>query len=385
MNKVFVKLNSILSISLLLCSCAERFKYEVDKYLVGSFETKENFTICQLNDIHLSMATDLDRQFDYVSRLIDSRNLLEEESFDKPDILVLNGDTFMEANEAVVTKWFDMLDSLKIPYCFNYGNHDKQGTYSNDFIDNTLIEHKYNGINHFALYPETQNDEVYGSSNYYVNITDSGNTIFQIYILDSNTYNGFEYDVIHEDQIEWYEECVRYSNGLSKNDPIKENMIKSLMFFHIPNIDFEYAIGQYAEYDEVYRYVDHQDELDLDYLDKQEKIANSRQDDNLFETIQKLKSTVGIGAAHDHINNCDIHYSGDGDFPVRFIYGLKSTDGIYHDEETLGATFYELKDTPYTRTTKDGNTSYKEYFDLKMIHMSYEGEAKYLWQTKDTH
>ncbi|MDD7316346.1 MAG: hypothetical protein PUG55_02805, partial [Bacillales bacterium] len=178
---------------------------------------------------------------------------------------------------------------------------------------------------------------------------------------------------------------VRYSNGLSKNDPIKENMIKSLMFFHIPNIDFEYAIGQYAEYDEVYRYIDHQDELDLNYLDKQEKIANSRQDDNLFETIQKLKSTVGIGAAHDHINNCDIHYSGDGDFPVRFIYGLKSTDGIYHDEETLGATFYELKDTPYTRTTKDGNTSYKEYFDLKMIHMSYEGEAKYLWQTKDTH
>ena len=223
-----------MSISLLLCSCAERYKYEVDKYLVGSFETKENFTICQLNDIHISMATDLDRQFDYISRLIDSRNLLEEESFDKPDILVLNGDTFMEANEAVVTKWFDMLDSLKIPYCFNYGNHDKQGTYSNDFIDNTLIEHKYNGINHFALYPETQNDEVYGSSNYYVNITDSGNTIFQIYILDSNTYNGFEYDVIHEDQIEWYEECVRYSNGLSKNDPIKENMIKSLMFFHIP-------------------------------------------------------------------------------------------------------------------------------------------------------
>ena len=53
MNKVFVKLNSILSISLLLCSCAERYKYEADKYLVGSFETKENFTICQLNDIHL--------------------------------------------------------------------------------------------------------------------------------------------------------------------------------------------------------------------------------------------------------------------------------------------------------------------------------------------
>ena len=75
MNKVFVKLNSILSISLLLCSCAERYKYEADKYLVGSFETKENFTICQLNDIHLSMATDLDRHFYYISRLIRRRKL----------------------------------------------------------------------------------------------------------------------------------------------------------------------------------------------------------------------------------------------------------------------------------------------------------------------
>ena len=65
------------------------------------------------------------------------------------------------------------------------------------------------------------------------------------------------------------------------------------------------------------------------------------------------------------------------------VYGLKSTDGIYHDEDAMGAVFYELKDTPYTRTSKDGSKSYQEYFDLKMINVTYDGEGSYIWKTSD--
>lgn len=384
MKKQILKVISLSNLFLLLCSCTSGKHYEVNDYLAGSLEIQERFTVCQLNDIHVEVGSDLNKQFEYIKKVINSRNLVgENETFDLPDLLVLNGDTFMNANKGVVTRWLDMMDTLKIPYCFNYGNHDYQGRYPNNFIDDELIKRRFNNEDHFALYPKVKDDDVFGRSNYFVNITDSGNTIFQVYLLDSNTYRGFKYDNIHEDQIRWYERCVRESNGLGENDPIKTNMIKSLMFFHVPNIDFNYAIEQYTGGSKEYLYKDHQNELDLDYLNKQEDICNNEKDDELFEKIEELRSTVSIGVAHDHINNCDIHYTGKGDWPVHMVYGLKSTDGIYHDEDAMGAVFYELKDTPYTRTSKDGSKSYQEYFDLKMINVTYDGEGSYIWKTSD--
>ena len=42
---------------------------------------------------------------------------------------------------------------------------------------------------------------------------------------------------------------------------------------------------------------------------------------------------------HDHINNFEVDYQG-----VKFCYGIKSTDRIYHDDDMLGAQTITIHD-----------------------------------------
>ena len=46
-------------------------------------------------------------------------------------------------------------------------------------------------------------------------------------------------------------------------------------------------------------------------------------EDNMFEKILELKSTQGVFAGHDHLNNFSLDYNGgSGDYYVRLTYGL---------------------------------------------------------------
>ena len=42
---------------------------------------------------------------------------------------------------------------------------------------------------------------------------------------------------------------------------------------------------------------------------------------------------------HDHVNNFEADYEG-----VKFCYGIKSTDRIYHAEDMLGGQVITIKD-----------------------------------------
>ncbi len=366
----------------LVSSCAGgHITYPKEDY---SFEMQfvEGFTICQLNDIHLSTSSNLDIEFEYLRNVIYSKSEYEHPNESsllyRPNLLVLNGDTFQFANKEIVVKLFDFLDSLKIPYCFTYGNHDYQGNYAQDFIANELFKRQYNDQipidseeqKHFALYKDPNNDDVYGHSNYLVNLTYLGNIQYQIYIFDSNSYVIGDYDRIHDDQVSWYERMVLSSNGYTtKPDVINDDTFaKSLAFFHIPTEEFKYAIDDYKANHpngEIYD--------GYEYCDAREDVCCSSIDSNLVEKMQELRSTVSIGAAHDHVNQTDLWYKGDSTWPIRLIYGSKSAQGIYHDDDQLGAVFYTLKETPLV----DGDKTF--YFDLTRMHVTYEGEVSKLW------
>lgn len=102
---------------------------------------------------------------------------------------------------------------------------------------------------------------------------------------------------------------------------------------------------------------------------------------NILDTIQEYRSTVSIGVGHDHVNNSDLRYLGDGDWPIHFIYGLKSSQGIYHDKDLMGASFYTL------HSGKRVNSFYNDvYFDLKFVSLQYKQESSEgvtLWTTND--
>lgn len=367
MEKLNKRFFTLAILSCLLCSCApSNIHYETEDYKTV-LNWKEGFTICQLNDLHLSTSSNLNQEFEYFRKVIFSN------VGTTPDLIILDGDTFMDANREIVDKTIAFFDSLNIKYAFAYGNHDLQGFYSSDYINQALLSAKnsvYKNPNNRGL------DDVYGRSNYFVDLRDkdTNELKWQIFILDSNTYYNTSYDVIHDDQVEWYKRCLIEENGydidtLDVNTINDTTFAKSLAFFHIPTFDFKNAIDDFkAVSPNSKTYLD-------DYCDVRESISlgnNPTQNGNIVEVMQQYKSTVGIGVGHDHINNTDIHYQGVTDWPIRLIYGMKTGRGIYHDEDIIGGCFYTLHEN---KTQNNVNGELRDvYFDLQMIHVSYSSD-----------
>lgn len=362
MKKIIKNCSFFLMVGLLTSCQVQPNKVELKDYIDESLSFKENFTICSLNDIHLSFLSDLKTDFEYLETVIYSRcqteGLTKDEA--KPDMLVLNGDVFMDANKRTVTEFFKFIDSLNIPFAYTYGNHDLQGLYGETFIDSQIKKCK----NSLLKNPK---DNVFGDSNYVVNIKDGVNTKWQIYMFDSNTYANFAYDNIHEDQIEWYKKQIRLANGLEENvnNVTSNSTIPSLAYFHIPLEEFEEA------WEENGRTVSGKNGASVWRME--EGIGNGGKTNSLFETMTDFRSTVGVICAHDHINNSDFHYSKPGlvntkdshveDFPIRLIYGEKSSRNIYHNPFLMGGVFVTLSDMDNT-------------FKLKRIHVDYDLNAR---------
>ncbi|MGM9874233.1 MAG: metallophosphoesterase [Bacilli bacterium] len=335
----------------LLTSCQKVSNPPLTDY-INELDYKENFTILSLNDIHLSILTDLDEEFNYIENVIFARceteGLTKEEA--KPDLIVLNGDTFMDVNSDIVSKFFSFIDSFNIPFAYTYGNHDLQGLYGNKYIDKVVKKCR----NSVLLNPS---DNVYGNANYVINLKENGDTKWQVYVLDSNTYYGLGYDVIHDDQIEWYKKQIRYANNLSDDvNKSDVDLIPSIAYFHIPLEEFQEA------WEEVGMSVSGTDRDSYWRMEESSGVASGYRSNLLFETMNAFRSTRGIVCGHDHINFSDFHYiKGENtDFPIRLIYGLKSSKGIYHDPFLMGGTFITLKDD--------------KTFSMKPIQVTYSGQ-----------
>ncbi|HPS19190.1 MAG TPA: metallophosphoesterase [Bacilli bacterium] len=302
----------------------------------------DDFTICVMNDLHISVLTNLNDEIPYYEKCLLSNG------GKTPDLVIFNGDVFMNAAMNQVSRFFSWIDSKGIPFAFVYGNHDLQGTYSNRYIDR-VIKGCQNSILINPL-----NDNVFGDSNYVLNIEEAGALKWQLYFFDSNTYYGVDYDVIHEDQIAWYEKQQAY---LTSDIP-------SLTFMHVPTEEFAEA------YDEIGHmvtsgYINNPlapGDQSLWYMG--ESISWGYRETNFYEKMQEYGHNKGIIVAHDHVNLTDWHCDKDGgslDNMIRLIYGLKTGRGIYHDERIMGASFYTLNDS--------GN------FDIKWMNVPYEGDV----------
>lgn len=302
----------------------------------------ENFTICVFNDLHISVLTNLTDEIAYYEKcLISNGGVL-------PSLIVLNGDSFMGAAKSQVERFFDWIDSKGVPFAYTYGNHDLQGTYSNILIDQVIKSCEH------AVLLNPINDNVFGDSNYVLNIEEIGtpNTLkWQLYFYDSNTYYGVDYDVIHEDQIAWYEKQQQALEDLGTPN------IPSLTFMHIPTEEFE----------EAYKTIGHNVTSGHDTADTEslwymgESISWGYKETEFYETMQEYKNNKAIIVSHDHVNLTDWHYDkdeGSADNMIHLIYGLKTGRGIYHDTRIMGASFYTLKDS--------------NEFDIKWMNVPYE-------------
>ena len=294
------KLTALAFISLLALSACGTKEYQPQDYIL-EMNYKSDFRILQLTDIHLSDKDDKETQFKFMDLLYQDAN--------NPDLVVVTGDLFTFAGKDTAKSLLKYFDSKKIPWTVCFGNHDEQCYFSVDWLTETLS--KYGS---YCMFKDLQDDKVNGNCNFVINLKDGSKVHDQLFIMDSNRYNfsfsQLGYDCFKEDQINWYSDIVEYTK--KQNDDV---VVNSLMFYHIPLPEIIVAWEEGTKI----------------YGEKREASCPPDHDYGFFGKIKELGSTSAMFFGHDHINNFEVDYQG-----VKFCYGIKSTDRIYHDEDMLG-------------------------------------------------
>lgn len=340
---------------LLLASCNEG-PAALSEYIVPLplFQGKETVNVLHITDLHWSAGTDVIREKDYFDSLFEGA---------KPDLVVTTGDNVLLGSPKLIDAQLSILDELAKKYDFHFmttfGNHDRQGSFHPDYWIEAFAKTER------GIYRQLKG--IYGKSNYVVALTDgSNNPLWNVFALDSNTYRqtgmSYEYDVIHEDQIQWYEDIETMSNDAP-----------NLVYCHIPLYETEYAFRLAGEAGakledntgrpgvsapgKIGRYSGTMDEKDVV---KNEELGPSRcavgyERTRMFEAMEAHEGR-GVFFGHDHVNDFCAEYTlnEEGTPKITIGYGLKTGDGLYYDAKMMGGTLATLQ--------KDGSVEYFRCF-----------------------
>ncbi len=338
-----------------------------------TLEGDRELKILQLTDVHIGGG------FLSISKdgwAIDAVTTLVERT--KPDLVIVTGDiaypvpfqagSFNNKREAEM--FGELMNNLGVYWAITFGNHD---TESYSFYNREAIAEMYYqnslacGGKWSKLLFSPGPEEVYGGCNYVINVKNDTEYVQSLFIMDSNAYLGndpfgimWNYDYIHDDQVSWYEGQVDRIATLNGG-----NVVKSLMFFHIPLEQYEIAWNEFKANG-------HKNTADVTYHygfagEGDEIISCSEEKSLLFDAVLRLGSTQGIFCGHDHLNNWSIDYKG-----VRLTYGM-SIDylayiGIYKQYEQRGGTVitvspdgsFDIKAEPLLEGVYRGNEYYPQ-------------------------
>ncbi len=257
----------------------------------------------------------------------------------KPDFVAVTGDVSYPIpvfsgtcnNMRPAKKFGTMMQELGVPWAMVYGNHDWEvvATHKKDELT------KYYASLSTCLFKNTAKN-VYGNSNYIVKLKNEDASINNAFVfIDSNAYmtksffSGF--DVIHDDQIEWYKnEIMRLSAGEKK-------IVPSLAFFHIPFQEYRDAWWKLQEKSPEVQY--HFGTVS----EKDQYFGVTNERGHIFDEMLKLGSTKGVFCGHDHLNTISMTYKG-----IRLTYGMSidylAYSGISKLKNQRGGTLISIKD-----------------------------------------
>lgn len=321
---------SLLSV-LMLTSCASK-TYDVDDYRL-TMNFHDDFRILQLTDLHFGIESDFNYQINFVKESIFEAD---------PDLIILTGDNFMYATKDIVVRLFYELNNAckqltnshptrLTKFAVTYGNHDNQGDYYYYYVNDAMRYFSTeNGKeiedNKYAAFIDYKDDNLYGLTNYYIDLVNGNDVKYRLHILDSNTYYyvgaKYDYDVIHDDQLE---HMINIYNSSIDKDYI------GLAFFHIPFTKYLDAIDKYNKGELLGQ---------GQFLDKEHM---PYKDNNSYEKM-KLANIDAFFTGHDHRNYGDILYKDDNDQLSIFSYGVKGTNQLYHNDDMIGYKTITLKD-----------------------------------------
>ncbi len=306
----------------------------VDDNGFNTFVTDGDFKVLQLTDIHIGagwLGSKKDQKaINAVAAMVTA---------EKPDLVCVSGDIgypipFQSGtinNKTSATVFADLMEQLGVYWAPVFGNHDTEAysCYTREDIGAIYASDKYPHCL-FQAGPES----AHGVGNYVINVKNTAGEITQsIFMIDSNDYVDkslkstivWDYDCIHKDQVEWYE------NTLAE---LKEDnggvMPKSIAFFHIPLAEMKDAWTEYCAND-------FEDTADVQYIcgkagEEKGVICSSERNEGFFDAVLNGGSTQGIFNGHDHLNNFSLYYKG-----IRMTYAMSVDYLAYFGISKIGS------------------------------------------------
>ena len=222
-KKYLFALLSVCAISLTSCEQVKDYKEHLNSY-VYKMDFHENFNILQLTDIHWNYNSSTARSKKYLDKV-----LAEANAHAKIDLVELTGDQFMLSNSYHVTSFIKYFEAKAKEYDFKYaviwGNHDRHGLYNPNWLANQFKKAEH------CIYIE-ENDNLYGRSNFVINLEKDGAVKWQLANLDSGasfsetSLSPFrDYDYIRKDQTDWFVRVHAETAG---------ETVPVIAYYHIP-------------------------------------------------------------------------------------------------------------------------------------------------------
>ncbi|MBP5208843.1 MAG: metallophosphoesterase [Clostridia bacterium] len=327
----------------------------------------DNFNILQLTDLHWNVNSSTRSSKAYLDKLFkeaDDHVKATQGASAKIDLVELTGDIFMLANSYHLRTFIEYFECKAEEYGFVYapiwGNHDRHSLYNPQ-----ELARRFSDAPH-CLYVEIR-DDLYGRSNYVINLTEDGTkdtaAVWMIANLDSGAgfseteYSPFiDYDYIRPDQTEWF---------LSEHALAGED-VPVIAYYHIPQDENEKAWSAVSggadlknKFFKLEGFADNGDErFASDFIDRAKdhnlKAAFMGHAHNVDWTCEYEGVVVGLGVktgtelyfAHIHADTED----------EAMKAGLAST-GITEDFDLIGASLVTL-------TGSDGS------FDLEHLYFN---------------
>lgn len=298
-------------------------EFTSDSYIELEKAVGEDFVVLNLADVQVDDSEIYDTLGEESMALI--ATLIEDKD---PDLITLSGDNAW--GTMAYLELIELVDSYDIPWAAVMGNHDGQGCISEFWAAYHLAEAE-NSL--FEFGPKGM-----GYGNYLINITENGNIVHSIYMMDTHNNRDYEingeivngYDHLWEDQMDWYEWCVKGTNALAGKT------VESTVIMHIPV--YEYFDAWYAVSSDVDDANGVLGTIDPAYAD----IAQGRRgeygghppvNNGFFTLCKKLGSTKNMIVGHDHDDDYSILYEG-----IRLTYSVKVGRGCYYTEDMMGGT-----------------------------------------------
>ncbi|MBQ2511821.1 MAG: hypothetical protein II534_00515 [Clostridia bacterium] len=306
------------------CSASQKSSEHLDDY-VFTLRYRDNFNILQLTDIHWNANTSVTASKTYLDKVLketaDHIAATQGEG-SKIDLVELTGDMFMLTNTYHVKTFIDYFEEKAEEYGFVYtaiwGNHDRHGLYNPNWLGGMFAKAPH------CIYYEPD-DDVYGRSNFVINLTEDGTkstkAVWMIANLDSGAsfsetefYPFRDYDYIRPDQTEWF---------LAEHAAAGDD-VPAIAYYHIPQDENEKAWTDVTEKGAGYK----------NKFFKLEGFADNGNEKYASDFIDKAKDHGLAAAFMGHAHNVDwtVEYEG-----VVIGLGVKTGDELYFAHVDAGS------------------------------------------------